>query len=167
MRNWILALLLAATFLVVAPPPAFAPTAVEYAFGAGPVGLGLNQTARIGLLLPAVQRATVRLIVLNRGDVLFRRDVPIEVTKSGFFDVFFDVAVDDRGDVHITDGAVDTVVGSFGDQGGQVSILIGLLLPAVQKLPESANHMSASLQLLPGDGSVRLALPFIEHRLTR
>jgi hypothetical protein len=166
MRNWITAFSLAATLLVVAPPPAFAPTAVERAFGAGPVGLGRSQTARIGLLLPAVQRATVRLIVLDRGDVLFHTDVPVKATESGFFDVFFDVAVDGRGDVNITDGTSNTLAGSFGEQGGQVSVLIGLLLPAVQKLPDSANHMTASLQVL-GDGSVRLALPFIEQRLTR
>ncbi len=166
MRNWT-AFLLAVTLLVVAPPLAFAPTAVEYAFGAGPVSLGLNQTARIGLILPAVQPASVRLTVLNRGDVLFRTEVPVEVTKSGFFDVFFDVAVDDRGDVHLKDRTSNAMIGSFDDRGGQVSILIGLLLPAVQKLPESATHMSASLQLLLGDGSVRLALPFIEHRFTR
>ncbi len=166
MTSRLVALLVLAALLAIAPSPAFAPTAVEYAFSAGPVGLGFNQTARIGLLLPAVQRADVRLIVLNRGDVLFHRDVPVEVTKPGFFDVFFDVAVDGSGGVEIQDGTSNTRVGTFGDQGGEVSILIGLLLPAVQKLPESANHMSASLQLL-GDGSVRLALPFIEHRLTR
>ena len=46
---------------------------------------------------------------------------------------------------------------------GIIAVLIGLLLPAVQRNGESAGVIAASTQLLDADGSVRTILPYIEQ----
>ena len=163
MRRSILALSLLGLLLLIAPPPAFAPTAVEYILGAGPLGFLPGDTVRMGLLVPAVQPASLRLTFLNRGDVLLNFTLPLpDPTPSGFHTLFVDVLVDPfTGHLMIGDGAGRSFdAGRFTGR-GELSILIGLLLPAIQTSPVASDNMTASLQLVAADGSVRTALPFM------
>ncbi len=132
---------------------------------AGPISLNNNEGILIGLLLPAVQRRVALPYRLELFDASGKMLVEIPITpeqsrKASFFDVFYG-----DGSVRVMDRKSTTGKPLY--EGRSDGILIGLLLPAVQRNGESIGAIAGSFQLMNAnqqrgqiiqmcDGSVRL-----------
>jgi hypothetical protein len=152
---------LAAAVCSLAPRPAFAQNNAAKShpmYSTGPFQLHDGERALIGLLLPAVQRAKApaRFLLLNgQGKALFGKtpgppqnsNVPI---FGSFFDITYRAAGPNNPDgiFECREAANDPPIIVPSEDG----ILIGLLLPAVQRNGKASSPLATSMQSFDVDG---------------
>ena len=128
----------------------------------GPVRIADGGSAETRLLLPAVRRGHFQVAFVGEdGQVLARVDLqPPARSAALHFPVTFHLSFA-QGQLGITDGTSNI---HSGESSGIIAILIGLLLPAVQRDPGLfAGAHAASFQLFDPNGQTVLLLPYIEQ----
>ncbi len=157
--------LLAACALAWLPAPAAAapPAGTPDVYGAGPIRLQDGEKILIGLLLPAVQkvRANAQLVLTDaQGKTIFSA-VP-DTGKPTYYDITFHakpVGGANGASIEVAHGSAPPVVISVDPAG----ILIGLLLPAVQKSGATVAPMSASMQAFNANGATMAFSPLVGY----
>ena len=130
----------------------------------GPVRMDEDGSAETQLLLPAIRRAQFQVAFLGGdGNLLKLVDLmPPQTPQAGepFFLASFKLTFS-QGLLGITDGAGNILFS--GESRGIIAILIGLLVPAVQKADLFAGAHAASFQLMGPHGEIIAILPYIEQ----
>jgi hypothetical protein len=130
----------------------------------GPVRIDEDGSAETQLLLPAIQRAQFQVAFLGGdGNLLKLVDLrPPQTPQAGepFFPASFKLTFS-QGLLGITDGAGNILFS--GESRGIIAILIGLLVPAVQKADLFVSTPAASFQLMGPRGETIAFLPYIEQ----
>jgi hypothetical protein len=162
----LVAALVAAGGFALFPVPASADRPAvtpDQVLSAGPIRLQDGEKILIGMLLPAVQRARLDaqfLLTDGQGKTLYSSAAASG--KATYFNVTFHakpVGTQNGPSLEISNGAVIPDFVSVDPAG----ILIGMLLPAVNRSGQSVSPMAASMQAFNANGATMAYAPLGSH----